>query len=530
MNIKLSLLILLCCCFGHQLSAQQNTILIIADDVSSDYFGCFSTTTDTAKTPTISNLAQKGIRFTKVWSSPLCSITRAGIFTGRYPFRTGVGQVITTATTPQLDTAEVGIAELLQDYAPTKYNTGCAGKWHLHINTPPNRLNPNRMGFDFYSGNFNGQISDYFTYPIIVNGIQDTVNTYATTQTVNDAIAWMDTMNTNKPFFLWLAFNAPHTPFHKPPSNLCDTTGLTGTAAHITANPTLYFKAAIEAMDTEIGRLFQYLNANNLMDSTNIIFIGDNGNTSQVAQITATNKAKGTIYDYGVHVPMIISGPAVVNPNRICDELINTPDLFATIAELCGFQNWKNFIPTSNIIDSRSFKHIIQNQNGPNRTWIFTEQFQATPVASDGKTIRNNDYHLLRFDNGNEAMYNLTTDPEENVNILITAMTATDLSNYHFLCDSITALVGTGTCQPLQTSALNPNKTIQFVPNPTNHILSIIDPEQACKNPKIYTISGESMPIQFVQNQAIISSLPKGIYFVKFTYREAEFVTKFIKE
>src|ERR1043165_8303210 len=91
----------------QMLNAQQNTILIIADDVSPDYFGCFSTTTDTANTPNIRALAAKGVKFTKVWSAPVCSPARAGILTGRYSFRTGVGGVITTTASPQIDTAEM---------------------------------------------------------------------------------------------------------------------------------------------------------------------------------------------------------------------------------------------------------------------------------------------------------------------------------------------------------------------------------------------------------------------------------------
>ena len=121
--------------FANQIIAQQNTILIIADDVSPDYFGVLSKTTDTAITPNIRILAENGIRYTKAWATPVCSPTRAGILTGRYSFRTGVGHVITSATSPQLDTAEYTIPKLLKYYAPTKYRTACIGKWHLHNNT-----------------------------------------------------------------------------------------------------------------------------------------------------------------------------------------------------------------------------------------------------------------------------------------------------------------------------------------------------------------------------------------------------------
>jgi len=514
------ILILFC---TQLLKAQQNTILIIADDLSPDYLGCFSSSTDTANTPNIRALAARGIKFTKVWSAPVCSPARAGILTGRYPFRTGVGGVITGTTSPQIDTAEMSIAKLLKYYAPVTYNTACVGKWHLNNNTPLKRLNPNKLGFDLYSGNFNGAIPSYYNYVRIKNGIVDTVTTYATTQTVNDATAWMDTMNTSKPFFLWLAFNAPHTPFHLPPASLCDTIGLSGTTADITAYPKKYFKAALQAMDTEIGRLFAYLSLNNLMDSTNIIFIGDNGNQGQVAQIADPTKSKGTIYDYGVRVPMIVAGPAVVNGNRTSNDLINTPDLFATIAELSGFTNWKNSIPTATIVDSRTFLPIIKNQVTTNRTWIFAETFNTPVTADDGKTIRNQDYHLLRFDNGNEEFYNQTLDVEENNNLLLNtlAMTSIDISNYHFLCDSISVLTGVSGCLSVSVEDISLETETLLFPNPANTAINF----DCKKGYQLFSMTGTLIKQSSKNTQIIdISELPKGMYILKSENKVARFI------
>lgn len=493
------------------LSAQQNTILIIADDISPDYFGFYENTTDTAIAPNIRSLLAKGIRFRNAWSTPVCSPTRSGILTGRYPFRTGVGYVITNNQSPQIDSSEMSIAKLLKKYAPQNYNTANVGKWHLNAQAPAKLNYPKALGYDFYSGNFNGAIPNYYNYVRVTNGTIDTVTTYATTQTVNDAISWMDSMNNTKPFFLWLAFNAPHTPFHKPPNSLITDTTLSGTQADINANPKKYFKASIEAMDTEIGRLFQYLTANNLMDSTNIIFIGDNGNTSEVAQIPNSSKAKGTLYDYGSHVPVIISGPSVVNPNRANDQLISTVDLFSTIVELSNFPLWKNFIPAGNVVDSRSLMPIIKNQNDTIRTWIFTEQFGGTDSTKDGKTIRNHDYHLIRFDNKPEEFYNLSIDSLENTNLLQSNMNATDINNYHFLCDSLTALVGTGTCQPLSVNYYSSNSKISIYPNPVNDLLYIDDKNHSVAELKLYDCQGKLL---LATSEKTISTqkLSPGIY------------------
>jgi arylsulfatase B len=502
--------------FAIQMIAQQNTILIIADDVSPDYFGVLSKTTDTATTPNIRALAETGIRYTKAWAAPVCSPTRAGMLTGQYSFRTGVGGVISGTAAPQLDTAEMTIARLLKSYAPTKYATACVGKWHVHNNAPAKRSYPNLMGFDFYSGSFNGAITDYYNYPIIRNGATDTVKIYATTQTINDAIAWLDTVQSTKPFFLWVAFNAPHTPYHLPPSSLCNTAGLTGTQAHIDANPKLYFKAAIEAMDSEIGRLIQYLKTKNKFTNTNFIFIGDNGSSREMAQNADNTKSKETIYDYGVRVPFVVSGPRVTNKNIESDALINTHDIFATVLEMSGFDNWKSSIPSSKTIDSRSFLPILNGEKILIRNWIFSEQFMNPSDVKDGKTIRNQDYHLLRFDNGTEEFYNQTLDKEEANNLLKTTMSSTDWSNYKQLCDTLTALTGKGSCQTASVSNTN-NLNIKLYPNPTSNYIRIssdIEIIEVC----IHNLIGNKL-IVTSSNEIDISRLDSGIYFVEVTQK-----------
>ncbi len=457
-------------------NAQQNVIIIIADDLGADYCGFTDNATDTAKMPNIRSLLQRGVKFKNAWATPYCSSTRAGTFTGRYSFRTGVGTVISGATSNDLDTTETSIAEMLKYNAPVKYATANIGKWHMSIQTPQKLLYPtSKFGYDLFKGNFSGAISNYFNWTKITNGTQtDTITNYATTETIDDAIAWLDTIQNNKPFFLWLAFNAPHSPFHLPPANLHSVPGLTGTQQHINQNTPLYFKAMIEAMDTETGRLLQWLITNNKMDSTNIIFMGDNGNDKRVIQISDTTHTKGTLYDYGVHVPFLVSGPAVINPNRSSDALVNVQDIFATSMELAGFANWTNAVPNGIIIDSKSILPILKNQNTAIRNWAFTELFTVPAATSyDGKTIRNNDYQLIKFDNGTHEFYNLTTDPLEQTDLLLQNLSATDLTNYNYLCNELSTLTGIPSCiigvsaddiddESVQVEMNETSKTISF--------------------------------------------------------------------
>jgi hypothetical protein len=135
----------------------------------------------------------------------------------------------------------------------------------------------------------------------------------------------------------------------------------------------------------------------------------------------------------------------------------------------------------------------------------------GTDSTKDGKTIRNHDYHLIRFDNKPEEFYNLTIDSFENTNLLQTNMSANDISNYHFLCDSLTALVGAGTCQPLGTTSISSNSKISIYPNPTNDILYIDDKNHSVTLVKLYDHQGKLL---LATSEKTISTqkLSPGIY------------------
>ncbi len=512
MRKKLPLLFVLFVAFPAFCFCQQNVILIIADDLGTDYCGFYEDAKDTATMPNIRSMLSKGVRFQNAWASPLCSPTRSGILTGRYPFRTGVGTVVTGPTSADLDTTEITIAKLLRYNAPVQYATANIGKWHLNQQTNHKLIYPNKyFGYDLYSGNFLGELSDYYKWYKVTNGIGDTSTTYATTEYLNDAINWLDTLPSGKPFFLWLAFNAPHTPYHKPPDSLHTVPGLTGTTQHINQYPELYFKAMVEAMDKETGRLMQWLIAHNKMDSTNLIFIGDNGTAKRVAQIADTAHTKGTLYEYGVHVPFIVSGPSVINPGRTSDALIITPDLFATIAEMAGFSDWKNALPGNITVDSRSLMPIVKNQSSVIHDWIFTEQFNPVTDPKDGKAIRNQEYKLIAFDSGNQELYHLTTDPLEETDLLLQNLTNSDSANYNYLCNELATLTGTSPCIILTgiNETSDGNHFILSL-NPATNQLNI-NSSIAIEQINIYNITGQ-LVLQTKEFVVDVSGLSKGVY------------------
>lgn len=452
--------------------AQRNVLLLIADDIGTDYFGFYEDHKDTVDVPHIRALLNNGVRFQNAMSNPVCSATRSGMLTGRYSFRTGVGGIVGgTGGSGQLDTSEITIPRLLNFFNPNIAKCHI-GKWHLNNPTPTtNLLFPLVLGYNHFEGPFIGALPSYTNWTKYTNGVASTITHYATSENVDNAVSWVKSQN-NKPFFLWMAFNAPHAPYHLPPAGLHSYTNLSGTTQDINQNPKSYFKAALQALDTEIGRLLDSLQVLNKLDSTDIIFIGDNGNTIQTAQIVNTKRSKGTIYQYGVHEPFIISGPSVVNPGRVSNALVNTTDLFSTILELFGNTTWQSQIPINKPVDSRSILPILKNQTSQVRDWSFTENFKLTPDSTDGKAMRNMDYKLLNFDYGHQEFYNLTNDTLELNNLLTGTMSATAITNYNYLCNEMTNLVGVGTfCTAvgIQEAAYKPS--ISVYPNPfTSHI------------------------------------------------------------
>ena len=509
----------------------RNVVLIIADDLGKNYCDFYTDHLNTVNLTNVKRLLNRGVVFNNAWSNPLCSPTRAGILTGRYSFRTGVGDVV-DGSNPKLSINENIIPKVLNIFAPNAISKACFGKWHLTNFTQVGYNYPTTMGFDHYEGSLLGAVgapgqlvNNYNNWAKITNGVASTCTNYATTENVNNAITYLGNQPPTKPFFLLLAFNAPHTPYHLPPANLLTNNTLSGAQTDITANPVAYFKAMNEAMDSEIGRFFDYLVSSGKWDNTDIIFIGDNGSDALVAQ---TTPSKGSVYQGGITVPMIISGPDVVNPNRSSNVMVNTADLFATILELFGDTNWQSQIPNT-IVDSKSMLPVILNQNIEPRPWTFSEVFRSTPVASDAKTIRNSDYKLLKFNNGTEKFFNLTINPTETNNLLITTMSATDVTNYNYLCSEISNLVGSGiSCSTLTNEFfISSNTDIILKENPFRNFITLenITDEDFFE---LYAIDGKKMYSGKNCNTTDFSYLSKGVYLLRAVSQNKVF--KIIKE
>ena len=370
---------------------------------------------DPGRTPVLDALAAEGVLFRHAWTNPVCSATRASILTGRYAFRTGIGSFLGYQDFTDLRDDELSLADIL----PAGYATAAVGKWHLaSVHDDPAR-HPLRLGFDHHRGSLTNfpdhDPTAYFSWPKNVDGVVGPCSTYATTDTVDEALALIAQFGAPpepRPWFLWVAFNAPHKPYHAPPAHLHSYD-----LPPLGSDDPLYMRALTEAMDTEIGRLLTGLDPA-VRANTLIVFVGDNG-TAQSATTApfVPAHAKGSTYEGGVNVPLIIAGPGVVAGGE-CTALVNTTDLFATVAGFVG-------VP-SPAEDSVSLAPYLADPSAaPLRAWVYTEWFQpdlAELASTHRRAVRDARFKLRRGDTLTtvqyEQLFDLAVDPFEQHDLL----------------------------------------------------------------------------------------------------------------
>lgn len=377
--------------------SSPNILLIIADDMGKDATTGFSEGSLKPNTPNINNFINSGITFSNCWVYPTCSPTRASIITGKYGYRTGVKWA-----NDELNSSETILQKYIKEQTNDSYSTAIIGKWHLSGNGI-NPLNPENFGMDHYAGLIGGGVQSYYQWMLTNNQEVTTETEYITEKFTDLSIDWINTQD--KPWFLWLAYTAPHTPFHVPPSEMHSQGNLPNYVNGMDALP--YYLAAIEAMDYQIGRLLENIPENE-RENTVILFIGDNGTPNQVAQFPySSTTVKGSLYQGGINTPLIVSGTGIDRFDVIDDNLITSTDLYATIAELSG-------ITIPNIHDSKSFKSLFSSVNS-HRDFQYSEKDDGT---NDIWVLSNGQYKLFTNSNGNQEMYNIEIDPYETNNIL----------------------------------------------------------------------------------------------------------------
>jgi arylsulfatase B len=410
---------------------QPNILLLIADDLGVADIGAYTAGPNAEPgspppTPTIDSLAATGLLFREAWSAPVCTPTRGSLYTGRYGFRTGVRNVGDV-----LSASEVTWAELLSDIG---YANGLFGKWHLGRTNAVGGSDAPRVsgGWDDYQGILSGALGDYFDYNEVQNGVTQPVDRYATTEQVDDALAWITSQAS--PWTCTVAFTAPHSPWHVPPEHL-HTFDIDEGSSRL-----MKYRAAVQSMDTEIGRLLEGIGPD--LANTVVIFVGDNGTPGQVTVAPYTT-SKGSVYQGGVHVPMIVSSPMLVDPGRETSVPVHVADVFSTILALVDI-DVEQVLPGVDI-DGSSLLGLMQGQvDALSRDTIYTEIVSADPTE-EHFALRGERYKLLELD-GEYEFYDLGTDPLEVNELTDGEMSPSEQAAFNSMRASLQALYGLEPC------------------------------------------------------------------------------------
>lgn len=393
---------------------KPNIIHIVADDLGWKDVG-FNGCTD-IKTPNLDKLAATGAKFTQFYVQPMCTPTRAALMTGRYPFRYGLQTAVIPGTAGYgLDTSEWLMPQSLKEAG---YATAIIGKWHLgHANI---KYWPKQRGFDYAYGATIGEL-DYYTHGDagVLDWFRDNKPVhekgYTTTLLGDDAVKYIHEQSKDKPFYIYLAFNAPHTPYLAPKEII--------EKYSIIVDPTRRtYAAMVDCLDENIGKVIAALDKKGFRENTLVIFHSDNGGTrdamfaGQMADVTkikipcdngSYRGGKGQLFEGGCRVAAFANWPGRIKAQPV-DGIIHAVDLYPTLAALAGASTAKcKPLDGVNVWDT-----IADGKPSPRTEVIYNiEPFRAAVRQGDWKCI------WRTLVPTSVDLYNLAEDPYEKNNL-----------------------------------------------------------------------------------------------------------------
>jgi len=307
---------------------RPHVLVIVADDLGFKDVGYHGSE---IRTPNLDELARAGMRLNQFYVQPVCSPTRAALMTGRYPIRLGlqVG-VIRPWATYGLGLSERTLPQALKEVG---YRTAIVGKWHLGLYERP--YLPTQRGFDYHYGHYLGMI-DYFTHEREGgldwhrNGKAVREEGYTTNLMAREAERLIGEHDRSQPLFLYVAFNAPHTPLQAPEEYL-------KRYEHIKAPKRRKYAAMVTCMDDAIGRIVGALGDRGMRDDTLILFCSDNGGPLRNgADNGSLREGKGSLYEGGVRVPALAVWPGRLSAGTLVDGPMHIVDWYPTLLKLAG--------------------------------------------------------------------------------------------------------------------------------------------------------------------------------------------------
>jgi arylsulfatase A-like enzyme len=388
-----------------------NVIVYLIDDFGWTDLGCFGS--DLYETPNLDRLAQQGMKFTNAYSAcTVCSPTRAALMTGKYPARLHITDWIAghKAKNPKLlipdwtlylPREEVTVAEALKQAG---YVTCHVGKWHLGNQE---QGWPDKHGFDYNLGGYErGQPPSYFS-PYKIPTLKDgPVGEYLTDREADEAVRFLEA-NKDRAFFLYVPHYAVHTPLQAK-KELIEKyeTKVKPDLRHTNAT----YAAMVHSMDEAAGRILKKLDDLQIADRTVIFFTSDNGGLLRSTVNVPLRAGKGSAYEGGVRVPLIVRWPGVTKPGSVCAEPVITVDYYPTILQMTGAKG----DPKHNAgVDGESIVPLLKDPKARLKRdaiyWHYPHYHPggATPYGA----VRAGDWRLVEFyEDMHVELYNLKDD------------------------------------------------------------------------------------------------------------------------
>ena len=390
---------------------KPNFIFILIDDLGATDLGC--TGSAFYETPNIDRLAARGMKFTQAYSAcTVCSPTRASLMTGKYPARLHLTDWIPGSVQPKarLKVPDWTQALPLEEHTLPRalktagYVAGSFGKWHLGGEDH----SPEKAGFDLnVGGTHQGSPPSYFS-PYKLRTLADgPKGEYLTDRLTDEAIRFIQE-NRERPFFVYLPHYAVHNPIQGKPELVekYKAKAKPGEGHH---NPV--YAAVIEAVDQGVGRIATALEELKLSEKTVVVFTSDNGGLRQNTSNAPFRVGKGSAYEGGVRIPLIVSWPGTIASGTTCDVPVVTLDWYPTMLDLAGAKP----LP-SQVIDGVNFAPLFRGKEAPKRDAIYWHYPHyhgggATPYSA----IRAGDWRLVEFfEDHRVELYNLKGDVGES--------------------------------------------------------------------------------------------------------------------
>ena len=408
------LLGLLAACQPAQRKDAPNILLIVADDLGYNDLSYNGATE--IKTPNIDRLARQGVVFANGYAAhSVCSPSRAGLMTGRHPARFGMETNLAYAPADQLHGLPLEETTLAARLKQAGYRTGMVGKWHLGAAPPFHPLN---RGFDSYYG-FLGGGHDYFHVDATAYAVDEyrvpigqergmtSFSGYLTDRLTDQAIAFA-TERRDQPFFLYLAYNAPHAPLQAPKQ-------LVRKYRHVQDEKRRIYLAMVDSLDANLGRLAAALKSSGQWRNTLTFFLSDNGGDQEWADNSPLRLGKPSLHEGGIRVHFLASWPAAWPQGQTFEPMVSGLDVAATALALAGAE-----ADPARPLDGLNLDPFVRGAKaGPPHEALFWRFLGGTPARPNAWfAVRQGDLKLVKDHLGGEVgLFDLRTDPGEALNL-----------------------------------------------------------------------------------------------------------------